>query len=78
MLVQLCAMGPVSMSESDTESRLERRLVQAEAQIETLKERSAELSAAVRQMKQSALWTRVFLLFAALAAFFFIRSFGAS
>ncbi len=64
------------MSESSSEARLETRLAQAEAQIETLKERTAELNGAVSRMKQSALWTRVFLLIAALGAFFFIRSFG--
>jgi len=64
------------MSESNQESRLEARLAQAEAQIDTMRERVAELSAGQRQMKQSALWTRVFLLLAALGAFFFIRSFG--
>ncbi len=63
------------MTQEET-TRLESRLAQAEAQIDTLKERVAELSQSTRAMKQSALWTRVFLLIAALGAFFFIRSYG--
>lgn len=64
------------MTESTSTSRLESRLAQAEAQIETMQERVAELTVGYRRMKQSALWTRVFLLLAALGAFFFIRSLG--
>ena len=64
------------MSEPNNETRLEARLAQAEAQIDAMRERVAELSAGYRQMKQAALWTRVFLLLAALGAYFFIRSFG--
>ena len=60
----------------ESESRLESRLVHAEAQIETLRERVAELSSTVRSMKQAALWTRVLLLLTALGAFFFVRAFG--
>ena len=43
---------------------------------QTLQERIAELTDAYRQMKQGALWTRVFLLLAGLGAFFFIRFFS--
>jgi len=64
------------MTQSTSEARLEARLAQAEAQIETLQERIAELTDAYRQMKQGALWTRVFLLLAGLGAFFFIRFFS--
>lgn len=63
-------------SEESIPSRLESRLVHAEAQIETLRERVAELSRVTRSMKQAALWTRVLLLLTALGAFFFIRNVG--
>lgn len=63
-------------SEEPNPARLESRLVYAEAQIETLRERVAELTSVTRSMKQAALWTRVLLLFTALGAFFFIRNLG--
>lgn len=64
------------MTDSSDESRLEVRLAQVEAQVETLKERVFELTVLTSRMKQAALWTRVVLLVTALAAFFFVRSLG--
>ncbi len=53
--------------------RLETRLARAEAQIQGLQESMADVHAYFRVAKQRALYLRIGLLVAALAAFFYLR-----
>gem|GEM_PF-2872379 len=55
-------------------TRLETRLAAAETQIQANQERIMELTDAAYRQRQRALWSRVFLLGAMLAAFFVMRS----
>jgi predicted nucleic acid-binding Zn ribbon protein len=55
---------------------LERRLAALEAQLRAHSERIGDLVEAERRRKQQALWLRVGLLLAALAAFFWLRARG--
>jgi hypothetical protein len=69
--------GPPSKREEVTESRallrLETRLSQAEAQIKALQEGVGELNAYARSARQRALYLRIGVLIALLAAFFFMQ-----
>lgn len=58
--------------------RLETRLARAEAQIVGLQEAMADVHAYFRAAKQRALYLRIGLLFAALAAFLYLRYKAAS
>lgn len=55
-------------------SRIEARTSTLEAQVLALQERVTEINGLLRAQRQRGLWLRVFLLLAALAAFFVIRS----